>query len=142
VFQEYTFLVCLVVAIGSEGVAETGRNRTINRQKFDHQELENELHGDSLKAQVFMSYMSLLDQRRQSPAFHPLASQVVLNLGTQVFAVLREALNTSHKTFAIHNVSDDIVQITLEDLHSQHPALQALSVELVLQPYEVRWIDL
>jgi glycosidase len=125
-----------------EGVEQTGRNRTINRQKFDHQELENELHGDSLKAQVFMSYMSLLDQRRQSPAFHPLASQVVLNLGTQVFAVLREALNTSHKTFAIHNVSDDIVQITLEDLHSQHPALQALSVELVLQPYEVRWIDL
>jgi len=58
-----------------EGVERTGRNRTINRQKFERAALEAELADqDSLRWRVFAAYRDLLRARASEPAFHPLPS--------------------------------------------------------------------
>ncbi|MDQ2692862.1 MAG: sugar phosphorylase, partial [Chloroflexota bacterium] len=72
------------------GVDLTGRNRTINRQKFDLASFERELEEESsLRYQVFQRYAQLLRARAGSPAFHPHGRQEILEYGEAVFAILR-----------------------------------------------------
>ena len=55
-----------------EGVALTGQNRTINRQKFDRVEVERELHdSSSRRSRVFNRLKRLLEVRAGSTAFAP-----------------------------------------------------------------------
>ncbi|MEO0598037.1 MAG: alpha-amylase family glycosyl hydrolase, partial [Chloroflexota bacterium] len=115
-----------------EGVAETGRNRTINRRKFNFADLSEAIAEDTLQQRVFAQYTALLDKRRASVAFHPLAKQTVLSLDTRVFAVLREAQDGSATVLALHNVSGETVTLDLPD---------GFGDEMVeLSAYEVRWV--
>ncbi|MCA9920205.1 MAG: sugar phosphorylase, partial [Anaerolineales bacterium] len=70
-----------------EGVQQTGRNRSINRQKLQRDVLEEELQ-DGLRQQVFSGYSHLLKLRTAEKAFHPVGEQKILNLHPAVFAVL------------------------------------------------------
>src|SRR5215213_3063097 len=63
-----------------EGVDLSGRNRSINRQKFDFASFERELTDESsLRCQVFRRYAQLLRARSSSAAFHPHGTQEVLD---------------------------------------------------------------
>ena len=58
------------------GLAETGRARTINRQKWQQADLELMLSdAGSRAAQVLDRYTHLLETRIELPAFHPNAAQ-------------------------------------------------------------------
>ena len=70
------------------GVKETGRARTINRRKFTRSELDEHLSQPTAAA-VFAGYKQLLDARRSEPAFHPEATQTVLDLGPDLVAFVR-----------------------------------------------------
>lgn len=123
------------------GVEQTGRFRTINRKKFDLATLETDLQTDTLTAQVFAGYMDLLAKRKSTPAFHPLAKQTIVNLGSQVFAVLRQAQDAQHMTLALHNVTGQPVNITLPDDILTAGNWGDISSQLTLEPYAIRWID-
>ncbi len=89
------------------GVKTTGRNRTINRQKFDLSPLEAELADPaSLRHQVFHRYVKLLQARAASPAFHPGGRQRVLSCGRPIFALLRRSPDGARSVLCLHNVSD------------------------------------
>src|SRR5215211_5506655 len=61
------------------GVDLTGRNRTINRQKFELAAFERQLTAESsLPYQVFQRYRQVLQARRASAAFHPYGRQEIL----------------------------------------------------------------
>ena len=120
-----------------EGVEETGRNRTINRRKFERKELAFDLSQETLRGQVFRGYMALLEKRRSSPAFHPLASQRVLNLGTDIFAVLRQSTDEQHAVLALHNVSADRVLVRIAD---NIASAGNWDKKIILEPYEVKWM--
>lgn len=65
-----------------EGVADTGRARTINRRKFGRAELDALLSdASSPQRRVFDGYRELLRVRRSQPAFHPDAPQAVIDTG-------------------------------------------------------------
>ena len=90
-----------------EGVAQTGHNRTINRQKLERAELEAELADPrSLRAQVFRRYTHLLRARATSPAFHPNGGQRAVACGDAIFALLRTAPDGSTAVLCLQNVSD------------------------------------
>jgi sucrose phosphorylase len=74
-----------------EGVAETGRARTINRRKWNEEEL-NALLSDarSPTARVLQACLNRLQLRAQHKAFHPAARQQIINLGPEWFVVVRE----------------------------------------------------
>jgi sucrose phosphorylase len=73
-------------------VEETGRARSINREKFDRSALEAQLaNPTSIPHQVLDGYLHLLRQRAAHPAFHPRAGQRVLPLHASIFALARTA---------------------------------------------------
>ena len=88
------------------GVALTGRSRTVNRQKLALPALEAELADPrSLRAQVFHRYARLLRARAASPAFHPNGGQRAVSCGDTIFALLRTALDGSTAVLCLQNVS-------------------------------------
>jgi sucrose phosphorylase len=139
-----------------EGVAQTGRNRTINRQKFDRAHLERELADPgSVRSRVFAAYRDLLHARASEAAFHPLGRQKVLDAGEGVFALLRVAGQGKSRVFCLHNVSGEpqVVHLRQEDLGAPTSVLRDLisgeeismggeGFSLALSPYTVSWLKL
>ena len=88
--------------------AETGRARSLNRKKFDRTTLEAGLADPEGHAgRVFDGYRHLLRLRRHEPAFHPLGSQQVLDLGPAVLAVLRIPPGAGRPVLCLVNVSPE-----------------------------------
>jgi glycosidase len=91
-----------------KGVALTGRNRTINRQKFYLEDIEAELSNpQSLRSQLFNRFNMLLKARAGSPAFDPFGAQVILGLGDSVFTIMRIPPDLKSPLLCLHNVSRD-----------------------------------
>jgi len=112
-----------------ECLDETGRARSINREKYMLAKLDAELSDpDSLKSHVLKGYHRLLQIRKQQPAFHPAASQLVLSLGPDVFATLRQA-ETGMKLLCITNVTSQPLSLEID--------ISSLNL-----PKNARWIGL
>ena len=58
-----------------DGVEATGRARSINRKKWNVDELENELHGTGTTARVFSELRRRIQIRTRQKAFHPPISE-------------------------------------------------------------------
>jgi len=96
------------------GVEESGRYRSINREKFRRAELEQALaDSSSLRHRVFCPYMRLVRIRSDHSAFHPNADQRVLlpeemsngRSARALFALVRTAPDGREDILCIHNVS-------------------------------------
>ncbi len=135
-----------------EGVAQTGRNRTINRQKLQMAELEAGLsRPQSLRAQVFAAYARLLRARAASPAFHPNGAQAAKSCGDSIFALLRTAPDFGATVLCLQNVSDqaqlaygvaDYLETdTLIDLITDRSVMASGEGTIDLKPYETLWLD-
>lgn len=113
-----------------EGVTQTGRNRTINREKLLFDELQSELSGEtSLRSKVFAQFSNLLKQRADSPAFHPHGKQIIHDLHPSVFAIERISPDGTSRVLCLHNVSQGIVSFSAKD-----------KTTITLEPYQVKWI--
>jgi len=129
-----------------KGVEETGRYRTINREKMQLEALEQALQNPtSLPAQVYSGYTHLLRIRQQHPAFHPLGEQRVLRLHNEVFAVERTARQGEETILCLTNITPRPITISPGPL--THPATDLLSdesfdsaAEIQLAPYQTRWL--
>jgi sucrose phosphorylase len=97
-----------------EGVRQTGRARTINRETLNIEGLEKEL-GDSgsIRAKVADEYRRLLKIRSGCRAFHPASPQEVMKLGAKLFCLRRWTEDGNEELFAIHNVSSETVRCKL-----------------------------
>jgi len=128
-----------------DGVKQTGRNRTINRQKCRLDQLQGDLEdGNSLRAKVFGRYRQLLTARRRSPAFHPHGDQKVQDIHPSVFAIERISPDETSHTLCLHNVGGRQIAFGTNytsgmDLLTGEPVqLQ----EVFLEPYQVLWVNL
>jgi sucrose phosphorylase len=138
-----------------EGVQETGRYRTINRQKLDRAALEAELaQPASLRRLVYDGHIRLLRARGRSPAFQPHGDQTVLALDPAVFALVRASADGRAVALCLHNVGrrPRVVSLDLPALGLPagrdlidlldgtrfRPAAGALTVRL--DAYDVCWL--
>lgn len=124
-----------------EGVASSGINRKINRQKLNLEELTAELQEQSsLRALVFSGYKKLLKVRGEHSAFSPYASQKVLASSPSLFMVERYNENTGEKIIAVINLTGQTVKLDQpikgKDLLS--PAQGGMNTEM--KPYQISWI--
>jgi glycosidase len=140
------------------GVEQTGRYRSINREKFQRSQLEQALADpSSLRHQVFYPYRHLIRTRATHRAFHPNGPQQVLSLHPTLFSLLRSAPDGSEVLLCIHNVSsaEQPLRANLDALPFPHAGRvrdlitgTAFSVDasgnLTLQvaPYQVLWLTL
>jgi glucosylglycerate phosphorylase len=129
-----------------EGFAQTERNRTLNRQKFDYNELEKLLNDPSSRAaKVFARYSHLLQKRTAHPAFHPNANQEILPLeNPALFGLLRTAQDGRH-IMVLQNVSDKPAMLHFADAEEVHDLVsdQTLAdLKMTLAPYQTRWLEM
>ncbi len=127
-----------------EGVAETGRARTINREKLAINRLEAELaDSTSLRHRIFAGFRRLLRARTGSPAFHPTGEQEILQLHPAVFAVWRQDIARREEVICLQNVSEAAAVIPLpagryEDLLTGQG--HGSDAPLRLDPHQVSWL--
>ncbi len=126
-----------------EGVAESGRNRTINREKLRRERLERELADEtSLRHYVFSGYANLLRQRTAHPAFHPNGGQEVLALHPALFTLRRVSPNKESELLCLHNVSNKKVNATLPDgRFTDLLTGQDFEGEVAVRPYQILWLQ-
>lgn len=127
----------------AKGLAETGRFRSINREKLDADKLIEEMKdSESLRAKVFNAYKKLLQIRLNEKAFHPLGYQTVLDLDSRVFALERRSPNQEERILALHNVSGDTITLKLSQAASDLLSQEHFEHETHLAAYQIRWLRL
>lgn len=134
-----------------EGVNQTGRNRTINRYRWQADILNSKL--SSTKNQhgtVMQRLLALVALRIEQPAFHPNGAQEVLDLGEKVFGLWRESLEEDQAIYALSNVSTRPQTVDLRFLNRfsgdnwddmiSGVSLHVVDGSLTLQPYQSIWL--
>ncbi len=132
-----------------EGVTATGRNRSINRQKFQRLELESELADPaSRRAQVFERLSHLLKIRSQHSAFHPFGGQQVVQAGPAVFGLLRTSPDEKERLLCLQNINRRAQVLPPGVLGRLGPHPRDIltgrdvseSASLLMQPYGTLWL--
>ena len=134
-------------------LTETGRARSINRERFLLAELEEELSDPhNLKSRVLTGYRQLLQIRKQQPDFHPATRQRILRLGSDVFGIQRMAEDGS-RVLSITNVTSRPVDLEIElsnsclpgnatwvDLLTGETLFGQTVLQIDLAPFQFRWL--
>ncbi|UCZ52833.1 sugar phosphorylase [Bacillus shivajii] len=136
-----------------DGVEETGRFRTINREKLNREQLESELETDgSQRNLVFNRYKELIKIRRQEKAFDPNGEQDVLFLNDSVFTLKRTSKDKQEEIVAMVNVSEEQQDVTvinnnwkqgttgMKDLISGETFNCDGDQQFTLAPYSFMWL--
>ena len=135
-----------------EGVAQTGHNRTINRQKLSRADLEDELADpDSIRYAVYRRLARLLVIRSNHPAFHPHGEQRVLEFLPKVFTLMRISPDGGERVLCLFNLADQAqhIELNLADM-SAETAIDLIvqgkkhheRLSIDLPPYQVLWLKL
>ena len=134
------------------GVAATGRNRSINRHKWNYQELVAKLNDSNSNQAIVIKELSRRIQiRRCQPAFHPNATQYTLHpMNRSLFAFWRQSIYREQSIFCINNLSDRTQELQLSDINLicidpwrdllSGQIIEDISARFILQPYQCAWI--
>jgi sucrose phosphorylase len=127
-----------------EGVQFTKHNRTINRQKLDRFDLEKQLaDSTSLPSKVFTRYRELLIARSSTSAFDPHGGQKVLDIGKELFALMRTSSDKSKQVLCLQNVTsqeletENPIKKTVRDLLTN----RSVDSKIRLTPYQSIWLE-
>ncbi len=137
-----------------EGVEQTGRNRSINREKLARNGLQAQLEDkNSLRSQVLRQISHLITIRADQPAFTPHATQQILECGASVFGVLRKGAEGEASVICLNNVSDEAQRVEMDlslkfagqpedlsDLISGRKYHAGDLLSLMLSPYQTVWL--
>ena len=131
----------------TDGVKQTGRARTINREKLLLADVTGALaDAESFRSKVFYPYVHMIKTRRQQPAFHPKAAFEILDVDPRVFAIKRQT--TEQIIYALTNISSRNVSVSSENVGiGQQPKHDLLSGNrygadtFELNPYQTVWLS-
>ena len=128
-----------------EGVKQTERARTINRENLQVDKVMSELKDpEAFRSKIFYPYVNLIRIRKKQQAFHPNSSFEILEVDSKVFAIARCSLNQI--VYACTNVSSKHVPISLSRKKVPLWMKDLLSGagyntdSFVLNPYQTVWL--
>jgi sucrose phosphorylase len=129
-----------------EGVKQTGRARTINREKLQIEKLISELNDpESFRARVFFPYLNLIKTRKKQSAFHPNAGFEIMQIDPKVFGIKRSSKDQT--IYAITNISSKTISVSLSGTASTDQTTDLITGETVntaafnLNPYQYMWLE-
>jgi glycosidase len=125
-----------------DGVSKTGMNRSINRQKYNLTEIEQELaNSDSLRYKVFSELTTIIQSRKNEALFHPNAAMEVVDLGEKVFAFKRVNQHND-SLLVLNNLTNETVKcgITGRYINIVNGDKVEFHEELMVKPYEFMWL--
>lgn len=130
-----------------EGVAATGKARSINRRQWLEDELLQHLSSDTIHHRLFHEITRLIGIRRQCPAFHPGCPQKILIAEDCLFAFERFNASTGDKIVCISNISNQTVEADAGPLQMQKgydlisgETMSGKSDRILLKAYQTKWI--
>ncbi len=138
-----------------KGVEETGRFRTVNRQKLKFTDLSADLSDmNSIRHSIYEGFSRLLSVRRKDSAFHPFGQQEILLLHPSVFSLIRVSPDQDSRMLCLHNVSNQSIElsITVKNVGIEEDSeFRSIStkdvittqngiINLLLDPYEILWL--
>jgi sucrose phosphorylase len=136
-----------------DGVRQTERKRSINREKLARATLERELaRAGSLRAQIFWRMARLLRARAASPAFSPTALQEVLDCGDSVLGLVRIAGDGQPRVLCLHNLTPQPRRVRVDlapilagaghavDLVNEEQIALDAGATVELAGYQTRWL--
>ena len=86
------------------GVKDSGHNRTINRRKWNNDELSQRLMDENCNAgYIFEWYTRVLRKRSACPAFHPDASQEIIKFSDSILAIERISTDGTQRILCLFN---------------------------------------
>jgi sucrose phosphorylase len=132
------------------GVVETGMKRTINREKFSFNTLDQRLLDPELySTTIFSRYGELLRARQSHSAFDPYGAQEVLDVHPSIFSLIRISPEDGSQVLCLHNVTASEIELGAHNMKTSHrTGTDLINRELVdlhtleLFPYQCRWIAL
>jgi glycosidase len=129
-----------------DGVKQTGRARTVNREKLQVEKLIAELNDPvSFRSKIFFPYLNLIKTRKKQSAFHPKAGFEILHIDPKVFGIKRFSQNQT--IFALTNISSETISVSLSGTASTDRLTDLLSEEkynvdsINLRPYQCVWLS-
>ncbi len=136
----------------SDAVLKGAEKRSINRRTYDEGALMRMLDDpDCWVSQVSRRMRRMIRRRTEQPAFHPNASQTVLDVGPEVFALFRQRPGVQ-RLVALTNVTagDVRVRMPVADIGGSSLWRDVLSraryqaaggeLSVTLPPYGVAWL--
>lgn len=135
---------------------ETGRARSINREKFELESLKSRLNEpENIHSTIFERYKRLLMIRKQQAAFHPAADQQVIQNHSEVFILLRANAEKNSVILCLVNASpsEQLLELSLDiaglDKYSEFQDLlsekyfpsQDGNLHLKLGAYQAMWLS-
>ncbi|MCC6165062.1 MAG: sugar phosphorylase [Acidobacteria bacterium] len=137
----------------TDAVLHGAEKRSINRRTYEEASLMRLLDDrECWVSQVARGMRRMVRRRIAQPAFHPNASQAILDAGTGVFALLRERPGVQ-RLIALTNVTDQRVRVRLraEDIGDDTVWRDVLGtaryqvangvLSVALPPYGVAWLS-
>jgi sucrose phosphorylase len=129
-----------------EGVKQTGRARTVNREKIQVETLITELNDpESFRARVFFPYLNLIKTRKKQSAFHPNAGFEILDTNPKVFGIKRYSQNQT--IVALTNISSQSVSVSLPAGTVDGPMVDLMTGQdidtsaIQMNPYQYLWLE-
>ena len=133
-------------------LSNTHHNRSINRRRWQENDLEEALNNKELHhGKVLSTLKSLLNIRIKQPAFHPNATQFTLHLGLQLFGFWRQSHDRKQSIFCVSNITNQPMTLPLSELNLiiteswieliSKTVITELSEEIILAPYQTVWIS-
>lgn len=94
-----------------KSLEESGINRRINREKLEYTKILKDLEEDERRSAIFSRIKKLVALRKEESAFSPFATQKVLDLDENIFALERFNEKTGEKITLILNVDNKEVHV-------------------------------
>lgn len=125
-----------------EGVAQTNHSRTINRRKWNLDELEELLNNKTPQKRVFIALQKLIAIRKEQNAFHPDAKQQFLDLGEKLFGLVRKSEH-GQKIILVANLTYKSAEFKLDEKYHSFTKDIISQLKLqncILKPYQCVWL--
>ena len=129
------------------GVENTGRARSINREKLAAGPLQEQLKDPaSFRSRVFYPYLDMIRIRRKQKAFHPNAGFEILDIDPGIFAIKR--FSDDQTVYAVVNITGLGIKTALPPKEASGTLTDLITGETVnpdsftLKPYQFAWLTM
>ncbi len=136
-----------------EGVQETGAPRTINRRKWQYDDLEKLISKKSgTQAEIFRHYIQVLRRRANYPAFNPDGAQEIYRLSDALMVIARTSILGNQTVYCVFNFTATKQTLTkpddfapLKDVKKFYDVISGKTHSsgkrgITLQPYQAMWL--
>ena len=125
----------------------TGNNRDVNRYKWNLKNISKKLNDKRSKQSIFYQYIcNLLNIRRAQKAFHPNASRLNINLGSNIFCFKRTSIDKKQTILCITNLTSKTQTLKLKKMYKKwknliKPLIKNEKNLFMLKPFETIWLS-